>query len=160
MARYIPDGNTKVVFAPAVANLAAPTSGEITAGTVLCLPGASTIAALKEMAGFETNQDFKVMQDVANKIDTKIPGRQTLPDASMTFFDDNASSTVRTAVAEGTVGFLIIMPYGQVTGKRGQVWPVTIGALNDSQITSGGDPATFMVAVAITGAPNKSAVLP
>lgn len=160
MARWIPDAKSKVTFCPGVANLAAPTSGELAAGTVLCTPGTYITAGLKEMSGFETTQEFKVMQDVATRVDSKLAGRQSLPDASMTFFDDDASSTIRTALAEGSVGFLVIMPYGQVTGKRCQVWPCTIGALNDSQIIAGGDPATFMVAVAVTSQPNKLAVLP
>lgn len=160
MARWIPDGKSKLTFCPAVANLAAPTSGELAAGTVLCTPGTYVTAGLKEMAGFETTQEFKVMQDVATSTDSKIPGRKSLPDAHLTFYDDDASTTIRTALAEGTVGFLVLMPYGQVSSKRCEVWPVTIGALNTSQIVGGGDVATFMVAVAVTSLPNKLAVVP
>lgn len=161
MARWIPDAKSKVTFCPGVSNLAAPTSAELTAGTVLCTPGTYVNAGLKELGGFETTQEFVVSKDLATKVDSKIPGRQSLPDASLTFFDDDASSTIRTALAEGTVGFLVLMPYGQVTGKRCEVWPVTIGALNNSQLVAGGaDPATFMVAAAVTSAPNKLAVVP
>lgn len=160
MARWIPDSKSKVTFCPGISNLAAPTSGELAAGTVLCTPGTYVNAGLKELAGFETTQEFKAMQDLSTRVDSKLAGRLSLPDASLTFFDDDASSTIRTALTEGTVGFLVLMPYGQTTGKRCEVWPVTIGSLNNSQLVAGSDPATFMVAVAVTSQPNKVAVLP
>jgi hypothetical protein len=160
MGNYIVSGKAKVVYAPSVANLAAPTSGEITAGTVLNLPGTHVNAGLIEMTGFETEQSFVTLSDMGTTTDGKIPGRKTLPDASLKFYDDDASATVRTALAEGSSGFIIRFPYGQSTGKRCEVWPVTIGAINDSPYSAANEAQTFMVAVAITSTPNKLAVSP
>lgn len=160
MARFHPSNKTKVVFAPAVASLAAPSRAEITAGTVLTVAAGTTVAGLVEMAGFETAASDITVPDVATDYDATIPGRKQASNASLTFYDDDASATVRTALAENTAGYVIIMPYGDVPTKRCEVWPVRVSALNDSQITSANEAKKFMVNVSITASPNKNAVIP
>ena len=73
---------------------------------------------------------------------------------------DAASTTVRPALAEGTAGYMIRMPEGDVPTDRCEVWPVRVSALNDSAITSANEAKTFMVTFAVTSEPNKNAVIP
>jgi hypothetical protein len=160
MARFRPNNKAKVVFAPAVANLAAPSGAEITAGTVLCTPGTFASDGLFELQNFESTATFIDTPDAATDFDSKIVGRKQAGNPSMTFYDNDAAATIRTALAEGTSGFVIIMPYGQTTGKRCEVYPVTIGSLNDSQINSNNEAKKFMVMAAITSVPNKNGVVP
>jgi len=160
MARFHPSNKTKVVIAPAVASLAAPSGPEITAGTVLTVAASTTLAGLVEMSGFETAPSDISVPDVGTSFDGMIPGRRAASAASMTFYDDDASSTIRTALAEGTVGYIIIMPYGQTAGRRCEVWPVRVSAVNDSQITSANEAKKFVVSMSVTADPSKVAVVP
>lgn len=160
MARSKLTGREKVVFAPSVASLAAPTQAEINAGTALCTPGTNVVAGLVALQNFESKTGFISVPDAATDFDSQIVGRKSAGEPSLEFYDDDAGTSVpRTALAEGTAGYIIRMPYGQTTGKRAMVYPVTIGSLNDSQLTSAAEAAKFMVLVAITSTPNKNATI-
>jgi hypothetical protein len=153
--------NEKVVFAPAVASLAAPTRAEITAGVVLVNPGVYQDDGLVSMTGFETAPAFIDVPDAATDTTPRIPGRKGSVDASLTFYETNTgTSPNRTALAEATSGYVIRMPYGDVATRRCEVWPVTTGAVNTSQLDNGNDAGTFTVNVAVTAPPNKNAVIP
>lgn len=158
MGRYKPSNKAKVVFAPSVSSLTAPTQAEINAGTALCTPGTFVAAGLKELQNFESAATFIDTPDAAQDFDTKIPGRKQSGNPAGVFYDDDASSTIRTALAEGTSGFIIIMRYGQLAGKRAEVYPVTVGSLNDSQVNADNNASMFTVAFAITAEPKKNAV--
>lgn len=153
--------NEKVVFAPAVASLAAPTRSEIDNGVVLVNPGVYQDDGLVTMTGFETAPAFIDVPDAATDTTPRIPGRKGSVDASLTFYETNTgTSPNRTALAEGTSGFLIRMPYGDVATRRAEVWPITTGAVNTSQLDNGNDAGTFTVNVAVTAPPEKNAVIP
>lgn len=160
MARYHSSNKAKVVFAPAVSSIAAPSRAEITAGTVLTVAGSTAYAGLIEDSGWETVASDITVPDVGTDFDGTIPGRQAASSASMKFYADDASTTVRTALAEGTAGYMIRMPEGDVPTDRCEVWPVRVSALNDSAITSANEAKTFMVTFAVTSEPNKNAVIP
>ncbi len=159
--RYMYPGKAKVVFAPAVANPAAPTAPEISAGTVLTQPGSTVATGMKEMRNWETSAGTTPVPDVASTFDSTIPGRQSAGEPQIEFYDDDAASNaIRTALAEGTSGYVIIMPQGQTTGRRCEVWPVKVNTVNQNQVTNGADPATFTVTFAVPSAPTKTAVVP
>jgi hypothetical protein len=160
MSRFVPDGVSFVAFLPAVASLAAPTTGEIAAGIVLAEPGSTLVAGLKEMSGWETSATNPDVPDVSSKFTGKIPGRQTGGEGVSVHYDDDSSTTIRTALAEGTVGFMLIGKSGRTAGKRCEVWPVTVSTIADSPVNSSGDPATFSVMYAQTRTPSKTAVMP
>lgn len=160
MARYHSSNKAKVVFAPAVASLSAPSRAEITAGTVLTVAGSTAYAGLIEDAGWETAASDIAVPDVGTDFDGTIPGRQAASSATMKFYDDDASNTIRTALAEGTSGYVIRFPQGDSTGERIEVWPVRVSTINDSAITSANEAKTFMVQFSVTSEPNKSATCP
>lgn len=152
MSRYTRRGKSTLKFAPAIANKAAPTSGELSAGTDLTLNTA-------DIAGFTYNNSPINTPDLSSTFTSQIGGEDTADVSSLTFYDDDASSTVRTALAKGVTGFIVRMPYGQVTAKRAEVFPVTVTGAND-EWSLGNDPARFVVSFAITSTPVQSAVLP
>lgn len=159
MARYKPSNKAKVVFCTSISNTAAPTQAELSAGTALCTPGTYVAAGLKEMQNFESKTNFIGTPDAAQDFDSQIPGRKSAGNPAIVFYDDDASTTIRTALAEGTAGYVVKMPYGQVSTKRCEVYPVTVGALNDSQVNSDNAAYMFTVDFAITSAPVKTAVV-
>jgi hypothetical protein len=160
MARFHRFGVEKVVFAPAVNSLTAPTRPEISAGVVLVNPGVRTSEGLNEMSGFERRTTFIDTPDAATDFDSKITGRTQAGDPMLRFYEDNSSATIRTALAEGTAGFLIRMVQGDSTGKPAEVYPVTSGAVVRSPLTSGNDAATYEVSFAVTAAPEVNATVP
>lgn len=159
--RYIPSGVSKVVVAPAVANLAAPTRSEINAGTVLSAPGVDQTDGLIALEGFESESSNITTPDVSSDFDTTIPGRESASDGKISCYDpDDGVSAKRTALAEGTVAVVIIMKNGDVAGRRCQCWPIRVSALNDSQVNADNSAATWTAAVTFPRRPRKDAVVP
>src|SRR5690349_12875348 len=113
MGRFFRRGLSKIQFLPAVANLNAPTSGEISAGTDLT-------GSIESIGGFEFSNSPIVTPDLSTTFDTQIPGADTTSTSTLTFYDDSSSGTIRTALAKGTAGFILLQPYGSTTAKRAE----------------------------------------
>ncbi len=160
--RFIPSEVAKVVFAPAVSSLAAPSRAEITAGTVLASPSNSTtVMGLESITGLELQEQPVVGPDVNSKVDKKYTGRKSLPDAVLTFYDDSdGGGSIRTALAAGTAGYLIIMPYGDTAGERCEVWPGRVATVNNTQISAANELTKFMATFVVDNAPSQVAVIP
>jgi hypothetical protein len=134
-----------------------PTQAQITAAEPLT-------SQINAMEGFETAVERIPTDDLDTTFVPTITGPRTVGDARITFLDKkNASGvtdadydSIRTALADGTRGTLIIAPYGIATGERCELWPVESGGPNDV-ITLGNEPAKFAVAFGITGLPTKDA---
>src|SRR5687768_17359539 len=109
MAKFFRRGVSKIRWAPAVAGTS-PTRPEITAGTDLS-------PDLNEINGFQLSNSPIPVQNLAEKFTPQIDGEDTVADSSLVFNDDDTTTTIRTAIAKGTAGFLIFMPYGDVPTK-------------------------------------------
>lgn len=160
--RYLTSGVSKVIFAPAIANKAAPSRVELTAGTILTQPSVDVVEGLVELTGFETTPSNITTPDVASRFDKTIPGRTASTDAAATFYDDvdPINDNIRSDLAEGTNGFIVIMYRGDVPTETCEVWPVRVSSNNSSQVTSANEAATYTVGFGITGQPEKNAVIP
>ena len=151
MAKFFRRGISKVHFCPAVAG-ASPTRPEITAGTPLS-------ASIAEMGGWALSNSPIPTPNLDSRYTPQIPGEDTTPDSTFTMDDDDAASTIRTALAKGTNGFIILMPYGDVPTKRLEKWPVTVTGVNDTYSTDN-TPARFIAGFAITGVPVQNGTVP
>lgn len=155
MAKFFRRGVSKIYFLPAVADTTLPfnpTRAEITAGTDLS-------PFVNGLAGFQfanTRIDTPIL---SSSFTPEIDGPDEVGDSTLTFLDDDTSTTVRTALAKGTAGFIFLMPYGDVPTKRGEVWPVKSTGVND-EWSMGNDPARFTVGFAITDPPSQNSVIP
>jgi hypothetical protein len=150
MARYVRAGLDRWLFAPAIANKAAPTRAEITASTVLT-------GQLSDVNGFQYKNNPEKVPDYSSAFDKEVPGFDSSDASSLGFWDDAASTTIRTALAKNTVGFIVRMPYGDTPTKRATVWPVRSTGPNDS--TERG-PAKFTVGFSVEDTPEVNAVIP
>lgn len=144
MSRFFRRGETKIQFLPAWASTS-PTSGEISAGTDLT-------TAISNVTGWDFANSPITTPDLSTTFDTQIPGNDTAGTPTIEFYDDDASTTIRAALAKGTAGFILRAPYGTTTGKRCEKFPIKITALNDSY-TLANEAAKFVVGFAITTAP-------
>lgn len=153
MSNFYRRGRSKMRFLPAVAG-SSPTRSEITAGTDLSPKIAS-------IAGFGINNARIATPNLAEVFTPEIDGPDEVSGASaLTFYDDDSSTTIRTVLAKGTAGFILMMPYGDVPTKRCEVWPVKTTGVNDEPWSVGNDPARFVVGFAITSTPTQNAVVP
>lgn len=151
MARFFRRGVSAVKFLPAVAG-SSPTRVEITAGTVLS-------AQVAGIGGFQMNNSPIATPDLATSFDSQIDGPDTTDNSSLNFYDDDTSATIRTALAKGTAGFIVLFPYGDVPTKRCEVWPVKSTGVND-QWGLDATAAQFQVGFAVTVKPSQSGVTP
>lgn len=151
MARFYRRGISKMKFLPAVAG-SSPTRPEITAGVDIS-------PQVAEIAGFSLTNSPISTPDLATSFNSQIPGSDEAADSSVTMYDDNASSTLRTAMAKGTAGFMVLFPYGDTATKRLEVYPVTSTGVND-QWTTGAEAAKYIASFAITSTPNQTGTTP
>lgn len=151
MARYTRKGKSKLAFVPTIAVLTAPTLAEITAGTPLT-------PQMAEMSGFQFKNSIIKTPDLNTTFVSQIPGEDEADDSSITFYDDDTATTIRTALAKGAAGFLVLMPYGQTAAKRCEVWPATSTGFND-EWTVANEAARAMSQFSITAPPVQNATI-
>ncbi len=151
MARFFRRGISKVRFLPAVAG-ASPTRAELNAGTDL----SASIAAI---GGFTLENAPIGTPDLSTNFDNQVDGPDTAGASSFTFYDDDTATAVRNALAKGTAGYIVLMPYGDVATKRCEVWPVKSTGVND-QWGLDAAAAQFIIGFAITSKPNQNGTIP
>jgi hypothetical protein len=135
-----------------VSSLAAPTRAEINAGVDLT----SEITAI---SGFQLTNSPIPVPNLGTVFTPQIEGEDTVADSMLTFNDDDASDTARAALAKGTAGFLLFMPYGDVTAARAEVWPVRSTGFND-EWSLDNVAAKAMAGFAVTDVPEQDAAVP
>lgn len=151
MARFFRRGVSKVRWAPAVAGNS-PTRPEITAGLDLS-------TAISAINGFQFSNAPIATPDLSDNFDSQITGPDTVGDSSLDFYDDDTATTIRTTLAKGTAGYLLLFPYGDVPTKRVEKWPVTSLGVNDAW-SMDATAAGFNVQFAVTARPYQTGVIP
>lgn len=151
MARYFRRGKSKIKWAPSVAG-SSPTRGEITAGVDLS-------PSIADIGGFQLSNNPITTPDLATSFDSQIDGPDSTEDSSLTFYDDDTSTTIRTTLAKGVSGYALLFPLGDIVSKRVEVWQAKSTGVND-QWSLDATAAQFRVGFAILSVPNQSGVTP
>lgn len=147
---YFVRGVTRFVACPVVANLAAPTRAELTAGTAL--------TNIVGIGGFSLTRAFLPTPDLDSAFTGNVAGELTAGDCSLTFKDVRGDTENRDALAEGTSLVLVKMDYGDYPGERCECWPVISGGVNQQvDLASYGQ---FKVDFSVPEPPQKTAVIP
>jgi hypothetical protein len=149
--RFFRRGLSKIKFLPAVAGVS-PTRAEITAGADLS-------TQVQSISGFELKNSPIKTPDLATAFDSQIDGPDEVQDSSLTFYDDLTTTTIRTALAKGTNGFLVFFPYGDTPTKRCEVWPARTTGFNDSW-SMDAQAAQAVCTFAVTTVPTQNGVVP
>jgi hypothetical protein len=149
--RYVRFGLTRVVFAPAVSNILAPTRGEINAGTDL----SNEVA---EIEGFQVTQNFVETPDLGTFFTGKLPGRTSSDDSSLTMYASSNSTDVRAVLVRGTTGFLLWFDEGDIPGRKYDVYPITVGSLAKDRSLE--EAARLVVSMAVTRTPTENITVP
>jgi hypothetical protein len=154
MAKFFRRGKSKIRFCPLVANPAAPTRAELTAGTDL-----SDFVA--EIGGFSLSNSPISTPDLGASFTKSIPGEDTTDESSLTLYDDDQASGApyRTTLARGVEGYIVLMPYGDIPARRCEVWHVISTGINE-EWSLGNDSARTSVTFSVNSVPQQNAVVP
>lgn len=155
-ARYIPAGVRQYYWVKTIANKAAPTRSELDAGTDLT-------AEINAVDGFTTSSDSVDAPDLGTRFTSKVPGRITADDSSLTvYLDENADEDIRSVLARDDEGFVVQFPEGddETTGTTHlmDVFPVKVASVTIQTGTD--DPGTAQVTFTITSEPANNVPVP
>lgn len=152
MGRFTRKGVSRMFFCATLSSQTAPsiatdltTANEIT-------------AAVSEISGFQFSNSPINTPDLSTTFVSQIPGEDTAEDSAITYYDDDTTTTLRTAQAKGNAGFIVLCPYGRTSAKRAETWPVKSTGFND-EWTTDNEAARARVQFAVTSVPNQSATI-
>lgn len=104
MADLFADGNTRVSFVSAIANIAAPTTTELNAGILL-----QSFLTADGLNGFEASSAEVDTTALASTFDTKSIGRDSFTNTFLRFKKQTyGSDTPFQTLTRGTAGFIVI----------------------------------------------------
>lgn len=150
--RYFPTGVSKYVYCASVSVKTAPTRAEINAGTDLS-------PEIAEVDGWQVTSELIDVPDLNSPFTSKIPGRTSADDSSITFYADPSGSDARTLFPRNTAGFILRMDGGDVTGRKMDVFPVRVSSA-PKDMGTGDDAATIQVMFAIIAEPAENVTIP
>ncbi|WP_157936925.1 phage tail tube protein [Geodermatophilus chilensis] len=157
MSRAIRRGIERWLVSPAApANPAAPTRAEITASTVIT----ESIAAVN---GFALTNSPVTTPDMGSRFDKTVAGIDSAGDSSLNMWDEilqgaATGDPARDVLAKDSELTIYRMPYGDVPGKRMEVWQVTSTGVNDQiDLSAAGQ---YQVGFSIREVPEQNAVVP
>ena len=149
--RYFRPGVTSIVWATSVSNQASPTRGEINAGTDL----RNEVSAID---GWQVTSNFIDAPDLGSRFTQRIAGRIAADDSSITFYASSNSVDVRSLLVRDSQGYILMMDEGDVTGRKMDVFKVTIASAPKQRSID--DPSQIQVQFAITAVPSENVTIP
>lgn len=149
--RYYRKGVTKFYWLTACDDPSAPTRAEIDAGIDLS-------PEIAEINGWQVTSAFVDTPDLNSRFTGKIAGDITADDSSINFYASKNSVDVRSVLPRDTVGFMLILDEGDVSGGKMDVFPATVGSAPKLRTLT--DPAMIQVNFAITREPSENVAIP
>lgn len=149
--RFMRKGTTKFFFVPTIASATLiPTAAEVIAGT-------NITPAMNEVNGFNFSNDTIETRDMDTTFVGNIPGEDTAEDSNLVFYEDKTTNPIKTALAKGTSGFVVIFFAGiagaaPAAGDDADVWPVIVAA-NTRQYTAANEAAMWRADFATSAEP-------
>lgn len=151
--RFFQPGVMGVLFLPAVAaTTGVPTTAEITAGTDLT-------REIDDLAGFSVTTAYIETKDASTVVRPQLTGAVSYANSSLTFNGSKNGTDNRGVLTRGQSGFIVIGDAGVGTGKKADVFPVTVGAVAKLRSL---DNANFKIRIdfGITAVPFEDITLP
>lgn len=153
MSEFYARGITAIVVCPSVADLDSPTRLELTAGL-------DVSERISDINGWDVNNTPIESPKLAFRYTPTIPGPDTTSASTLVVVDDDgATDDVRDALAKGTSCYVVILRYGDIPGRRCEVWPATVTGYNDNH-TLANEPARSTVGFTFPLPPEQDAVIP
>lgn len=153
-SRFIEPGVTQYYWVPTIlAATKIPTRIELNAGTDL-----TGEIAEDGVEGFQVTSETVDAPDLGTRFTSKVSGRITAEDSSLTFYRSDDSDDVRTLLPRDTEGFVVKFPEGDVATQTMDVFPVKVTA--QPKPPGGSDPAKIMIQFAVTSEPVENEAVP
>lgn len=154
MSRTVYEGNVKVHFVPTIADTAAPTVAEITAGTNL------TPFITKDGVSVPNGQNMVDSATIEDTFDAQRVGSWGGGPLTLTMFRDDTDETDSyELVTYGLEGYVVISRFGEVqSGSAVEVWPVEAHQPTLMQ-TAANEMQKFSAAFAVTATPALNAAV-
>jgi hypothetical protein len=149
--RYYPPGIRKVYWMPACANYNNPTRAELDAGVDLT-------NELSAMTGWSLTSAVVDTPDLGHRFTSEVPGALSSSNNDITFYTSQNSDDIRQLLPRATVGYIVVLWEGDVTGQYMDVFPVQVMA-NAMQSTTT-DAGTVAVSFAISSQPAIDVSIP
>lgn len=156
MANFWRRNVSRAFWVPAISNKAAPTAAEVNAGTELT-------AKMADIAGFSYQNQAIPTPTWGTSFNSVIPGEDQVQPSSITFYEDKTSNPLRTTLAKGTVGHIVLFFAGTAGANpaatdKAEVWP-SISAGPVRLYTFGNEPAKWRADLTPNDVPATDAVL-
>ena len=127
MARIVVEGLIAVQWLTSLpSDPDAPTQAELTAGTALV--GTSQAEELVEIRGFEIQTSTLPTPGYASNVVGNVSGEQSYPDSTLSFYWDDTTQTIYTALAPGNSGWVYIAFDGLGSGNEALGFPATVAS--------------------------------
>lgn len=97
------DGNTRVAYVPTIANIAAPTTTELNAGTLL-----HDVITADGLEGFEASTAEVDTTALSSTFDTKLPGRASFSNTMLRFKKQSGTDTVFNLFVTNLAGYIVV----------------------------------------------------
>lgn len=160
--RFFNAGITEILFVPVVAAAALgsknpgyliPTAAELGAGIRL----SDDVA---DIAGWNVTSGFIDTPDLGSRYTSRITGRTTSDDSTITFYASEDGDDVRSVLPRGTKGFIVVADGGYGTlGDLGDVFEVEVGSVGKVRSVSD-TAAQLTISFAIKAQPAEDIELP
>src|SRR5690242_20488377 len=158
MADVIIDGYIRISLVPTIANIAAPTTTELNAGTAIEL-----LLTPDGLSGFESTTNWVNNSGLGSTFDTQLPGTVSYGDMSLQFKWQSGTDSLWSTLVFGyqtnvVIRRRVLRATGWTTSQPVEVYPVTCG-----QYTPAGyernSLARFTVPIGLYVEPNLRAVV-
>lgn len=156
MARYIGRVKDRVWFVTTIASgTLAPTIAEIAAGTLLSDPNSTN--PLVSLDGFNATATQVETPMYGAPQTPKIAGEVQLADSSITVYKDDTTNTIKSTMARGVTGYIVIAGPGSsvTTSTKVNVYPIEVVGNNDNN-DSGNTAKTITIGTAINKIPGEN----
>lgn len=152
------DGNTRVFFVPTIANIAAPTTAELNAGTRL-----DTLMTPDGLIGLEADTGDVDNSKLSSTFNTVTPGRVSFSGTMVRLIRQTGTDTVYNLLVYGFSGFLVTRRGGVAAStawaasQQVAVYPITCGEVRNVS-PEGNSVEKYEVPMKVTSQPNLRAL--
>lgn len=150
--RFFRPGITKVSWIVSIANISAPSRSELNAGSDLSKDVA-------DISGWMVSGQKIDTPDLNSRFVSNIPGLTSADESSITFYQGENGTDVRTLMPRDTDGYIVWLDGGDVAGRKMDVFPVRVLSVGKTR-SMGSEAARLVIQYAVTSEPAENVTIP
>lgn len=149
--RYFDVNTTRVYWVEEIADKTAPTRQELDAGVDLS-------GEIADFSGFTVTAEEIETPDMNSLFTSRIGGRTSAEDSSLTLYGDINGQDVTEVMARGDNGFVVWLDGGDVPGNKMDVYPVRVRSISRQRSLS--EASRVLVEFSVTSEPAEGVAVP